>query len=210
MRKNIIRQSVSGPRESSQLKQFLLASGNNHKAEEFSSLFDHEVLKVKGAVEKIDVLEDGKTFHENSLKKAEAYFNKFKVPVLSDDSGIMVRSLPDELGIHSARFGGDGLDDMDRCKLLLEKLKGVDDRSAYFACVLTFYLSPDEIFFFEGRCHGFIGEELKGKDGFGYDPVFLPQKHPSQKTFSEDPLWKKENSHRSKACDMATKFFRRA
>ena len=88
------------------------------------------------------------------------------------DIGI-VNVLPDELGVQSA-VGGDGLNDGERCDLLLEKLKEAEDRSAYFVCVLCFYLSPEEIFF-EGGCNGSILQQKQGEAGFGYDPVFLPE-----------------------------------
>lgn len=184
---------------------FNLASGNPHKSEEFNQLFDPEVLRVKAAPEKLEVDETGKTFNENAFLKAEAYYQKFKMPVVSDDSGLVVHALPDELGVQSARFGGAGLDDGERCDLLLEKLTGIEDRSAYFVCVLCFYLSPEEIFFFEGRCNGSILQQKQGDAGFGYDPVFLPEGQSA--SFAEDSEWKSSNGHRSRAVQEAQRFF---
>ena len=189
------------------MKEFLLASGNAHKAEEFSELFPEELLSVKPAPEKLEVVEDGKSFQENAFNKAEAYFKKFKKPIMSDDSGLVVEVLPNELGIHSARFGGEGLDDGQRCELLLEKLEGQENRKAYFVCVLCFYLNPEEIFFFEGRCLGKIGQNITGEVGFGYDPVFIPEALDGKTSFAGDPEWKMLNSHRSKAVKMAIQFF---
>lgn len=186
----------------------ILASGNAHKAEEFAKIFDQEVLKVSAASEKLEVVEDGETFNANALLKAKAYYEKFKTPVLADDSGLCVEALPDDLGIHSARFGGEGLTDKERALLLLEKMKGQAKRSAYFVCVLCFYLGPDEYYFFEGRVEGNIGDEYKGDHGFGYDPVFKPLGDHNEKTLAELPEWKDENSHRAKACFHAEKFFR--
>ena len=137
--------------------ELLLASGNAHKAEEFSELFDPKILVVKAAPEKIDVVEDGLTYFENALLKAKAYYDKFKVPVIADDSGLNVQSLPNELGLHSARFGGPGLTDRERAELLLKKMDGVSAREAYFSCVLCVYFSEKEIFYFEGRLNCSIG-----------------------------------------------------
>lgn len=188
--------------------EFILASGNSHKAEEFSELFDKKMISVEKAPEKIEVDETGKSFFENALLKAEGYFKKFKQPVLSDDSGLVVASLPNDLGIHSARFGGDGLTDKDRAELLLKKLDGIENRSAYFICVLCLYFSEDEYYFFEGRVHGQVGENYSGSHGFGYDPIFVPDGVDERSTLAELPNWKKENSHRSKASLHASSFLR--
>lgn len=186
----------------------LLASGNPHKAEEFADLLDPGLFKIKSAPIKVSVTEDGQSFQENAYKKAKAYYDQFKLPVLSDDSGIVVEALPEELGIYSARFGGEHLTDRERAELLLEKLKDTEKRQAYFVCILCFYLSPGEIFFFEGRMEGEIGTVYRGEYGFGYDPVFIPSKHEGEQTVAEIPEWKSKNGHRSQACKHADRFFR--
>jgi XTP/dITP diphosphohydrolase len=188
--------------------KFILATGNEHKASEFAELFDKEVLEISAAPKKLEVVEDGLTYNENAFLKAKAYYDEYKCPVLSDDSGLNVAALPNELGIKSARFGGEGLTDKDRALLLLEKMEGVENRDAHFSCVLCFYLSPQEIFFFEGRLAGTIGNTYKGEHGFGYDPVFHGLGENSDKTVAEVPEWKYENSHRAKACESAQKFFK--
>lgn len=187
--------------------ELLLASGNAHKAEEFSELFDPKILVVKAAPEKIDVVEDGSTYFENALLKAKAYYDKFKVPVIADDSGLNVQSLPNELGLHSARFGGPGLTDRERAELLLKKMDGVSAREAYFSCVLCVYFSEKEIFYFEGRLNGSIGYSYRGSTGFGYDPVFIPaDKAEEGLTVAELHEWKQKNSHRAVASAMLSKF----
>lgn len=190
------------------MHQFLLATGNAHKAEEFAKIFNPEVLKIEAAPEKLDVIEDGLTFNENALLKARAYYEKFGKPVMADDSGLCVEALPEELGIYSARFGGEGLDNRQRAELLLEKMKGEENRKAYFVCVLCFYLGENEIYFFEGRVDGTVSQEYKGEHGFGYDPVFEPLGDHGGKSLAELPEWKDENSHRAKACFHAEKFFK--
>jgi len=186
----------------------ILASGNLHKAEEFSALFSIDFINIKAAEQKIEVIEDGSNFYENAFKKAKSYYDFYKTPVMSDDSGLCVLALPDELGIHSARFGGEGLSDKDRAELLLDKVKNLDDKDAYFVCVLCFYLSPKEVFYFEGRVEGKINEIYRGETGFGYDPVFVPKNLDNGLTMAEMPEWKMNNSHRSKATEAAIKFFK--
>ena len=187
--------------------ELILASGNAHKAEEFAELFDPKLITVKAALQKIDVVEDGETYFENALLKAKAYYDKFKVPVIADDSGLNVAALPGELGLHSARFGGDGLKDRDRAELLLKKMDGITDRTAYFSCVLCVYLNEKEIFYFEGRMNGAIGYSYRGSTGFGYDPVFIPtDKADEGLTVAELHEWKQKNSHRAVASGFAQKF----
>lgn len=188
------------------LSKFLLASGNSHKAQEFNQLFG-EGLIVESASEKLEVIEDGETFQENALLKARAYFERFKTPVMSDDSGLIVNALPNELGIHSARFGGESTNYPEKMELLLKKLQGMADRSACFVCYLCCFKSPEEVFFFEGRMDGEIASEVIGAGGFGYDPVFLPKHAPKGKSLAEIPDWKNQHSHRAQAAKQAQKFF---
>lgn len=193
--------------------KFMLASGNPHKAEEFSELFDSDVLTVSAAPDKMEVVEDGESYAENALKKAQAYYQKYKVPVMADDSGLNVEALPDELGIYSARFGGTGLSDRERAELLLQKLQDLpkEKRLAYFTCYLCFYLSEDEVYFFEGRLKGRIGDQLSGEKGFGYDPVFIPEgleRNSELKSLAQVPEWKAIHSHRASAVAQALRFFK--
>ena len=190
--------------------ELILASGNAHKALEFSELCPVDIVSVCAASEKLDVIEDGSSFLENSFKKAEAYYQKYKRPILADDSGLVVECLPDQLGIHTARFGGDGLSDEQRAKLLIKECLQVpsDQRSAYFICVLCLYLSAEEIFFFEGRLEGAVASSYEGNHGFGYDPVFIPTNGNTGETLAMQPEFKKAQSHRSKAVTALLSFLR--
>lgn len=190
------------------MTSFILASGNSHKAEEFKELFSG-TLSIGPAPKSIEVDETGKTFTENAFLKAKAYYDTFKNSALADDSGLVVEALPDILGIHSARFAPELPEYSDKCKKLIELLEGKDNRSAYFVCVLCFYLSPEEVYFFEGRVHGVIGKTLRGHRGFGYDPVFIPErKEDDGLSLAELPEWKNEFSHRAKASQAALNFFK--
>lgn len=188
--------------------EFILASSNAHKAEEFNALLKGSGINIVPAAEKVDIIEDGHTFAENAFKKAEGYFEKFGTPCVADDSGLVIEAMPKIMGIHSARFAPEFDDYKDKNRELLatmSELKG-PERSAYFVCNMCFYLSEDEIFFFEGRVHGEIAYDATGSDGFGYDPVFLPEGKDG-KSLAELHEWKMKNSHRSKATSAAVKFF---
>ncbi len=192
------------------MKSFLLASGNAHKAEEFKELF-LDAIKISAALKSIEIDESGETFTENSLLKAKAYFNTYKVPSMADDSGLVIEALPSILGVQSARFSPDLTEYSQKCTKLIEMLDSSNskERKAYFVCVLCFYLSPEEIYFFEGRVHGTIGTTLKGNQGFGYDPIFIPdRKENDGKSLAELPEWKNMFSHRAKAVQSALEFFK--
>lgn len=191
------------------MKTFLLASGNKHKAEEFKELFEGK-MGVNASPGTLEVDETGKTFTENALLKAKAYFDVYKVPTLADDSGLMLEAFPELLGVQSARFAPDLKEYSDKCNRILDFYheKNPTSRNAYFVCVLCFYCSADEYYFFEGRVHGVIGEKLQGSKGFGYDPIFIPERKENDgATLAELPEWKNEFSHRAKASRAALAFF---
>ncbi len=192
------------------MKTFLLASGNAHKAEEFKELFSG-TISVNAAPRTLEVDETGKTFVENALLKARAYYDTYKVAALADDSGLVVESLPGILGVQSARFAPELAEYSDKCRKLIGLLNQnpLQSRNAYFVCVLCFYLSPDEIYFFEGRVHGQIGSDLRGDKGFGYDPIFIPERAENDgKSLAELPEWKNTFSHRAKAVQSSLEFFK--
>lgn len=189
--------------------EFLLASANAHKAQELNSLLNQAGVKIAPSLEKLDVIEDGSTFQANALLKAKAYFKKFGRPSVADDSGLVIPKRSDILGIHSARYASEVSDYKEKNEILLKDISNLSgsDREAYFVCYLCFYLSDEEIFFFEGRVHGVIAQQQSGKDGFGYDPVFLPSGK-GGKSLAELPEWKMSNSHRAKASLSAINFFK--
>lgn len=190
------------------MTSFILASGNAHKASEFKDLFTG-ILSISAAPKTLEVDETGKTFTENAFLKAKAYYDSYKTPALADDSGLVVEALPELLGVQSARFAPELPSYQDKCNKLLELLSTKENRAAYFVCVLCFYLSPDEVYFFEGRVHGEIGHEIKGTGGFGYDPIFIPIRTENDgKSLAELPEWKNEFSHRAKASQAAMNFFK--
>ncbi|MFC1491885.1 RdgB/HAM1 family non-canonical purine NTP pyrophosphatase [Nitrospinota bacterium] len=125
-----------------------------------------------------DAEEAGDSYAENARIKAEAVARTGGCPSLADDSGIEVDALPGELGVHSARFGGDGLGDSERNALLLERLRGMEEsqRGGRYVCVLAFSRPGEKTLYFEGVMNGRILEAPRGEGGFGYDPLmYLPE-----------------------------------
>ena len=181
------------------LEKLVLASNNQHKISELKDFLSPHGVEVIAPKRSLEVLEDGLSFEQNAFKKAFEYFKQEGIPVLSDDSGILVDALPNELGIHSKRFGGEELSTFEKNELLLKKLENVDleKRGAYFLCKLCFMLSEKEVYFFEGRVKGKISFSQSGDGGFGYDPVFLPDAFNGSRSLAEESEWKQQNSHRA-------------
>ena len=148
-----------------------------------------------------EVEETGVTFRENAILKAKTYGKLCGKLTLADDSGIEVDALGGQPGIYSARYGGEGKDDNDRNELLLKNLSGIseDKLTARFRCVVALWNPIDDTSVtFEGRIEGRITENIRGRNGFGYDPLFFfPEKN---KTLAELSIQEKEVvSHRGKA-----------
>ena len=182
--------------------EILLASTNEGKKKEICSLLgkDFQVLNLSdiGFTDKID--ETGATFYENALLKCRTLAEKYSYAVIADDSGLVVPALNGEPGIYSARYGGEGLTDRQRCQYLLDKLTSVPEknRHAFFVCNLVYFESDMVYSSVQETCAGMIQMEMKGDGGFGYDPVFfLPG---FNKTMAEISLEQKNIiSHRGKA-----------
>lgn len=145
-----------------------------------------------------EVKEDGTTFDENAYKKASFTARVLGYPALADDSGLVVEALGGRPGVYSARYGGEGLSDTERCARLLEEMKGVENRSAAFECVISIAMPMGQALTYEGRCEGDIADAMYGEGGFGYDPLFRCRQ--TGKTFAEMGMDEKALvSHRGKA-----------
>jgi XTP/dITP diphosphohydrolase len=160
------------------MNEILLATNNDHKRAEFTRLFPGiRVIMPRDLDIDFEFEEDGKTFLANALGKAEALYALARRPVLADDSGLCVAALGGEPGIRSARYGAgsDGalLSAPRRNGLLLEKLIGASDRSAYFVCCCAVVLDDARFVTAQETVHGVIADAPRGDNGFGYDPVFL-------------------------------------
>lgn len=180
----------------------ILASKNAHKLEELSAILGQLGFEIALESEyglDIEVEETGTTFEENSLLKAEAVMQASGLPVLADDSGLMVDALCGAPGVYSARYGHKS-SDAERTAYLLENMIDVPDeaRTAKFVCVITCLWPDGRKIVARGECPGRILHEVHGSNGFGYDPVFfVPEKG---KTFAELlPGEKNAISHRARA-----------
>jgi XTP/dITP diphosphohydrolase len=155
------------------------------------------------------IVENGRTFKENAVKKAVIISRFTKSLALADDSGLVVKAIGGEPGVRSSRFAGPGKSDKANNRKLLDLLKDVplNKRQAKFACAVVMAYNGHVVKIIEEECIGRIAFEARGKCGFGYDPVFLISKY--KKTFGELGLKVKDRmSHRSKAMARARKFLR--
>ncbi len=123
-----------------------------------------------------DIEETGTTFSENAAIKAETIANQFNLPVLADDSGLVVDYLDGRPGVYSARYAGEDKNDQANYQKVLQELEDIpqEDRTARFVCVLALARPNESTVFKEGTCEGTIADEPKGENGFGYDPIFYP------------------------------------
>ena len=179
----------------------VLASKNQHKLVEMRDILSAQgvevVLESDVGVD-VDVEETGTTFEENSLLKARAVMEACGLPAIADDSGLSVDAMNGAPGVWSARYGGEGLDDVGRYRLLLENMKGQLDRKCRFVSVITLCMPGGDVISARVECPGTLAYAPKGTGGFGYDPVFfLPG---LKKTFAElTPEEKNAISHRGNA-----------
>jgi XTP/dITP diphosphohydrolase len=118
--------------------------------------------------------EEGETFAENALAKARAARAATGLPAIADDSGITARALGGRPGVRSARYAGEGASDEQNLALLLEEMRGAEDRRVAYVCALAYVADDGSETLVEGRCEGQLAERPRGSGGFGYDPAFVP------------------------------------
>lgn len=191
------------------LHKVVLATGNQGKVREFTSLFEAFKLRVvpQSEFNVPEVAETGTTFVENAIIKARHAARISGLPAIADDSGLVVDSLDGAPGIYSSRYAGKDATDADNINKLLVALKGTPSaqRSARFLCVLVFMRHADDPtpIICQGEWHGQIAQSRSGEEGFGYDPVFwLPE---LEKTSAQlEKSEKNALSHRGKALRQLT------
>lgn len=186
------------------MEKFVLASHNPNKLREMGEILSKlgvEVVSPDSLNLDVDVEETGTTFEENSMLKAKAIMELSGLPAIADDSGLCVDCLNGAPGVYSARYGGEGLDDQGRCRLLLENMRGQMPRTAKFVSVITCCFPNGDVLTARGECPGTIAFVPMGESGFGYDPVFfIPQ---LKKTFAQLTAEEKNAiSHRGKALEL--------
>lgn len=186
--------------------KIILATNNQHKVDEIRSALpkNFSIISLKEAGIDIDIPEPHDTLQDNAAEKAETIFNLTQSNCFSEDTGLEVYSLNNEPGVHSARYAGNERSFDKNIDKLLSKLDRSSDRKARFRTVICLILDGKE-YFFEGVCEGVIINERRGREGFGYDPVFIPEG--SNKTFAEMSMEEKNRfSHRRKAVDKLVAF----
>ena len=185
------------------MNKIIFATTNTGKIKEIKEIladFDVEVVSMKEMNITADIEENGATFEENSLIKARAVSKLTGLPALADDSGLEVDYLNGEPGIYSARYLGRDTDYDYKNNYIIKKLKDAKDeeRSARFVCVISLVLPDGREFVKKGVMEGRIGYEIKGGNGFGYDPIFyLPEYGKTSAEISAEE--KNKISHRGKA-----------
>ena len=181
--------------------KLVLASKNEKKMREMNEILSGlgiEVCLQADVGVDVDVEETGATFEDNSLLKARAVMEASGLPAIADDSGLCVDALNGAPGVWSARYGGEGLDDTARYKLLLANMPRGAARTAKFVSVITCCFPNGDVLTARGECPGTIAFVPMGEGGFGYDPVFFQPK--LKKTFAQlSPEEKNAVSHRGKA-----------
>jgi XTP/dITP diphosphohydrolase len=188
--------------------RIILATRNPGKVEEIRALLSDlsvEIVPADALDEPLTVEEDSDTLAGNAEKKARAYTERYQLPALADDTGLEVDALNGAPGVHTARFAGPDATATDNTRKMLAELDGTADRSARFRTVACFVDSSGAAHPFHGVCEGEIAQEPRGEQGFGYDPIFIPEG--SDKTFAEmDADEKNAISHRKKAMEAVRQF----
>lgn len=192
------------------METLLFATSNPGKINELLALFSHDQVEIKTLRDLETTIpepeETGTTFEENAILKARYYAKQSGLPTLADDSGLEVDALEKRPGVYSARYieGSDA----DRSNKILQELDGVTSRQARFVCVLAFVPTSGEPSTFRGSCEGSIGFSIQGTQGFGYDPIFIPDGY--TQSFGElGSEVKNTLSHRHKAMEAFSTWYRK-
>lgn len=194
--------------------EFIFATQNPHKLHEIQNMLGDtfHLISLKDLQFSEDIPETQNTLEGNALQKARFIFSRFKKACFADDTGLEVEALNGAPGVYSARYAG-SLDEfgseknrsLANIKKLLAELEGKSSNKARFRTVIAFISPSGEEFLFEGIVNGTMVKELRGEEGFGYDPVFVPENY--SVTFAEMPLSEKNKiSHRARALQNFRRF----
>lgn len=187
--------------------EIVFATHNQHKTEEVRAILgaDYRILNLP-ELGCPDIPETADTLKGNALQKAQYVADHYGRNCFADDTGLEVLALDGRPGVYSARYAGEGCSYQDNVLKLLGEMQGITDRRACFKTVVALILDGKQ-YFFEGRVDGIILPEQRGTDGFGYDPVFLPDGY--DQTFAEmSPATKNSISHRGRAIQQLAAFLK--
>ena len=188
------------------MQSLIFATNNVNKVGEVRSILNNsfQILSLIEANIHLDIPEPYDTIHENACEKARVIYSYTGQDCFAEDTGLEVFALNGEPGVRSARYAGDNKSFGDNIDLLLRNLENTEDRSCRFKTIICLIIQGEE-HIFEGICNGKIIQQRRGKGGFGYDPVFIPEG--SNRTFAEmDMTEKNKFSHRKKATEQLIDF----
>jgi non-canonical purine NTP pyrophosphatase (RdgB/HAM1 family) len=193
------------------MQKIIVATANAGKVKEFTHHLQDQYTTILSLADigwTQDIIEDGLTFEKNALIKARTIFKATQQEVLSDDSGLEVLALNNAPGIYTARYAGVGATDAQNRALMLKNLENQSERSAQFVCCLAWIQADGTEMLFRGEIKGRIHHECVGENGFGYDPIFIPNdENPDALTYAQMTLsQKKANSHRGRALEKMHQF----
>jgi XTP/dITP diphosphohydrolase len=190
------------------MPDLLFATNNLHKLREVREIIRNtfNILSLRDANLDIEIPETQDTIEGNAVQKAILIYNLAGMNCFADDTGLEIDALAGRPGVFSARYAGENCSFDDNIDKILLELSGIDNRKACFRCVICLIMDGKE-HLFEGRIQGSITMERQGKDGFGYDPVFLPDGH--SHTFAEMPAYLKNGiSHRGRAVEKMVTWYK--
>jgi XTP/dITP diphosphohydrolase len=188
------------------MEKICFATNNLNKLREIQQMLNgiYQVVSLEELGCHVELPENQETLEGNSLEKAEFVYKNFDVAVFADDTGLEVNALEGNPGVYSARYASLQRDSLDNMNKLLSELEGSEDRTARFRTVVTL-IKDDKTDQFEGIVDGKIATAIVGKEGFGYDPIFIPEEHSI--TFAEMALSEKNQiSHRKRAIEKLVEF----
>lgn len=186
--------------------ELIFASHNQNKVKEIQAILPdgYKLLSLTDINCHDEIVEDGNTLEANAIIKARYVHKHYNKDCFADDTGLEVEALNGEPGVYSARYAGEQKNSNDNMNLLLAKLEGKENRRAQFRTVICLIINGKE-HLFEGIVKGQIIAEKRGEEGFGYDPIFIPEGYDT--TFAEMPLSEKNKvSHRKRAFAKMTEF----
>ena len=182
--------------------ELILATNNKHKLQEVREILSPHKIVVYGLsdlnLKPKEIIENGATYQENALLKAKAVQELTTMPIISDDSGLEIKTLNNEPGLHSARYAASLGGHDNAIKELLKRLENQKDRSARFVCDIVLLNVDSKPLLFEGIAEGTIAKEKQGEGGFGYDPIFI-SKETNECFGTMSQKQKNTVSHRAKA-----------
>lgn len=193
-------------KKNSIMHELIFATGNPNKVQEVQDAIPegYRLLSLKDIGFSGEIPEEGATLQENARQKAEFIYSRYRKDCFADDTGLVVQSLGGEPGVYSARYAGPKANSEDNMRLLLERLQPYPDRQAAFRTVFALVLNG-QLHYFVGEAKGQIIANRRGNEGFGYDPVFVPEGY--DKTFAEMTREEKNRiSHRGKALRALVEF----